>query len=83
MTHVLKTWPEYFRQVRSGVKKFEIRLNDRNFQVGDTLLLEEYLPEECVYTGARVFGRVTCIVSGFGLREGYVVLGISLMRHIR
>lgn len=43
-THHLKTWPEHFQAVKSGDKKAELRVNDRSFQVGDTLILEEYEP---------------------------------------
>lgn len=43
-THYLKTWPEYFKAIKSGEKKAELRLNDRDFKVGDTLILEEYCP---------------------------------------
>lgn len=42
--HELKTWPEYFESVRSGVKRFELRVDDRPFDVGDTLHLREYEP---------------------------------------
>jgi len=42
--HVLKEWPEYFAEVVQGRKHYEIRLNDRGFEVGDLLLLREYRP---------------------------------------
>lgn len=48
MKHDLKTWTEYFQAVKSGDKTFEIRENDRNFKVGDVLLLREFIPcPEC------------------------------------
>ena len=45
MTHELKTWPEFFTETRAGRKKFELRRNDRDFQVGDQLLLKEWNPK--------------------------------------
>ena len=42
MTHHLKIKPEYFQAVIDGKKPFEIRYNDRNFQTGDRVILEEY-----------------------------------------
>jgi hypothetical protein len=41
-THELKIWPEYFAQVRNGRMKFQLRRNDRDFKVGDQLLLKEW-----------------------------------------
>ena len=45
-THYLKTWPAYYDSVASGEKTFEIRQNDRGFQVGDVVVLQRTLPEE-------------------------------------
>lgn len=59
MKHELKTLTQFFPFVKSGAKTFEIRLNDRNFQVGDTLLLREWIPcPECNGTRRiRMFGK--------------------------
>lgn len=40
----LRTWPGYFRSIWRGQKRAEIRKNDRNFQVGDRVLLIEFDP---------------------------------------
>ena len=45
ITHELKIWPEFFKQIRNGRMKFQLRRNDRDFQVGDELLLKEWDPE--------------------------------------
>ncbi|HBD0694848.1 TPA: DUF3850 domain-containing protein, partial [Enterococcus faecalis] len=39
--HTLKIETEFFKAVKERRKTFEIRKNDRNFQVGDILILEE------------------------------------------
>ncbi|MEG0259568.1 MAG: DUF3850 domain-containing protein [Lysinibacillus sp.] len=39
-THDLKILPEYLEAVVSGKKTFEIRKNDRDFQVGDRIFFE-------------------------------------------
>ncbi len=42
MLHHLKTLPEYFQAVIDGRKPFEIRKDDRGFNVGDKVVLEEF-----------------------------------------
>lgn len=42
ITHELKIWPQYFQPVLNGCMKFQLRRNDRNFKVGDELLLKEW-----------------------------------------
>ena len=41
-THELKLDTKYFDDVKSGKKDFEIRKNDRDFEVGDILELKKY-----------------------------------------
>lgn len=78
MVHELKIAPEYFEKVVSKEKLFEIRYNDRNFQVGDTLKLQEY--QKGTYTGRFIYVKVTYILQGFaGLQPNYVVLSIQLL----
>lgn len=54
-----KCWPEYFEKVKSGEKKFEVRLADFHCEVGDTLILEEWDPETQRYTGRILSKRIT------------------------
>ena len=78
--HILKTWPEPFEAVICGIKKFEYRRNDRDYQAGDILHLREYLPAEASYTERRATVRVTYILSvGFGLPDGYVIMSFRLL----
>lgn len=84
--HELKTWSEHFNQVFMGHKTFEVRLNDRDFKVGDTLTLIEGdlwgdYPEGKRWfpTGRKLSRRITHILHGgqFGIREGYCVMSIQ------
>lgn len=49
-----KIWPEYFSLIKSGKKKFEIRLADFKIQEGDILILEEWNPNKKEYTGRKI-----------------------------
>lgn len=76
--HYLKTWTQFFNEVRSGIKQFEVRKNDRDFKIGDTLILEEFDPAKDAYTGAWVPERITYKLDDERfVKEGYVILGIT------
>jgi hypothetical protein len=62
--------------IRTGVKTFEIRKNDRDFQVGDELLLKEYESEK--FTG-NILAAVVTYITDYAQRDGYVVMGIHLV----
>jgi hypothetical protein len=62
-THRLKTWPVEFQQIVDGKKTFEFRRNDRDFRVGDNLLLIEFDPNAGGY-GAHFWTFVSSIVEG-------------------
>ena len=75
-THYLKTWPEFFLATKLRKKAFELRKNDRNFEVGDTLVLQEYTAEDG-YTGAELYREITYILSETPfVPEGYVCLSV-------
>jgi len=88
--HELKTDSEAFKPVLKGKKTFEIRFNDRNFQVGDFLLLKETqfsdaemkLGERLEYTGANCLVKVTHVLLGpiYGLQEGWCILSVKLKK---
>jgi len=72
--HELKIESEYLKAQLAGVKCFEIRKNDRDFQVGDRLHLREWDGTE--YTGRETTVFVT-YMTGYQQKDGYVVLGTS------
>lgn len=87
--HELKTDPGVFQAAWDGLKTFEIRLNDRDFKVGDSLyLLEtEHTGEEMragaplVYTGRTLMKVVSHVLTGYGLAPGWCCLSFeSAMR---
>ena len=79
-THELKTWPEPFQAVIDGRKRYEIRVDDRGFAVGDVLHLREWDPSPQMepvtpwslvmterpraFTGREAFAVVTYITPG-------------------
>jgi hypothetical protein len=78
--HELKTWPKYFAAVRSGQKRFEIRRNDREFAVGDILVLREFDPESDTYTGQAEERQITFLLSEEdygGVIHGFVAIGFG------
>lgn len=78
-THQLKTWPFYFEEVFMGRKSFEVRVNDRNFKVGDYIILKEWNPDTEKYTGRELARVITFILFGgnFGIDKDHVVMSIQ------
>ena len=78
MTQELKTYPKYFQETIEGNKPFEIRKNDRGFQVGDVLILKEW--DNIKYSGREIGAVVRYVLRDFiGLQEGYVALGLQIL----
>lgn len=77
MLHEIKIRPEYFNAVRNSQKTFEVRRNDRNYQVGDELLLQEFDGEN--YTGKTLLREITYILQGghYGVNPEYVAMSIK------
>ena len=77
--HNLKLAPQYFDDVYEGKKTFECRINDRNFEVGDELILYEFNPVTKCFLGRVFCVRVTYILPGgqHGILSGYVVMSVT------
>lgn len=87
--HVLKTDPEVFEQSWKGNKHWEIRVNDRNYQIGDRVVLKEmkytnfemmWSGKPLIYTGRVIIGTITYIMRGpqYGLSALWVIFSLSI-----
>ena len=76
--HELNIQPKCFREVLYKRKNFELRKDDRNYQVRDLITLREY--ENVAYTGREIknlpisFILRDCLE--YGLKDGYCILGL-------
>jgi hypothetical protein len=86
--HVVRSWTMFFRDIITGLRTSDIRLADREYRVGDEMLLQEYDPVEEMYTGREQLVRITyiqgsksnpCAISHLALDDKYVVLSIKLV----
>lgn len=85
--HEYKVWPDYYRAILEGRKKFEWRRDDRDPrpEVGDVLILREWIPDDSApfdagrYTGRSIHAPVTFTLrdGAFGLPEGFVVMSLG------
>jgi len=77
--HELKCWPTFFDAIDKGKKTFEVRKNDRDFQVRDILILQEWDPVEERYSGRLIFVEVVYILEGgqMGIEAGFVCMAIK------
>lgn len=83
MTHHLKTIQPFFEAIFNEEKHAELRLNDRNFQVGDEVALEEYNSETSEYGDRVVRVIITHILSDFeGLTTGWVMFSFDVLEKI-
>ena len=75
--HYLKTLTNFYQDIESGKKNFEVRFNDRDFKVYDMLYLQEFIPPS-TYTGREIRKEVTYVLDNPDYcKEGYVVLGLK------
>lgn len=81
--HEVKTWPEFFQQVWDGIKPFELRYNDRDYQEKDRLILREWCPVRKLYTGRRIIADVLSVISwSMALQPGHVAMGLHVTEKI-
>lgn len=80
MHHELKIWPQYYARVAEGSKTFEVRNNDRGYQMGDTVTLKEFDPNETrkpfQYTGKELTFRIGYVLPIDGDRVVFGLLSL-------
>jgi hypothetical protein len=85
-TFKLKSWTEFFQPIVDGDKLHDLRCTkERDFRVGDTLILEEYNKNTGEYTGRRATAtisfitsnRTPCAYSSSALDRGYAILSLK------
>lgn len=88
--HDLKCDTEFFQPLLDGLKPFDIRQNDREYDVGDLLMLHEHTrcgnchklhpSTSCPdgkYTG-RTCVRTVTYKTAFAQKPGFIVMGLAL-----
>ena len=92
--HLLKLNHKYYDAVANGIKTFEIRENDRDYRVGDTLILRRCDDNgECprhgdFELGMNVYDEITTYISYIlthedfleGVPDGYIAMSIKVMK---
>lgn len=77
--HNLKILNDFADEVVMGEKTFEIRKNDRGYQKGDYIKFQAIdksgTPNQH-YINDKLY-LITFVMNGWGIKNGYVVLGIK------
>lgn len=82
MEHSIKIKQCYLIHILERKKHFEVRENDRDYQVGDLIRFLPIMDEN--YNAHEVMSPIPCfevvyIYTGLGMVDGFVVLGIDRM----
>ena len=81
LIHQLKTENPSFQMIWEKKKLFEIRENDRNFQPGDGLLLQEYNPLTKQYLKRDILCRIRYVLSNSKYigKKDVVVMSLDIL----
>ena len=84
--HYLKIVSDYFDDVKLGYKKAELRKNDRDFRVGDFMVLQEISNDSVrhfvKYTGRTAVCKITHVLTDTqfgGLQDGFCIISFLLI----
>ena len=78
MEHELKIFPQYLQEVWDESKTFELRKDDKDSKIGDTLRLLEF--DRGTYTGRECNRTILYILKDadqYGLKESFVILAMK------
>jgi len=84
-THKIKSWSHFFDDIKSGIKKHDLRKNDRGYNVGDICILQRYDNIKGIYTGEELpveisyitDNRTPCAYSSAVLPHEYCILSLD------
>lgn len=86
--HRVKSWSYLFQAIKSGAKRHDLRdMRDREYKVGDILILEEFNQTTGHYTGNSIKCRITyitdrnvcCAFSSAVLDRNFGILSLELV----
>ena len=79
-----KSWPKVFEAVRTGKKKFEVRLADFAVKKGDILVLAEWDPKTKKFTGREIRKKVDFVytfrLDAFGQKKAIEKKGLHIIQ---
>ena len=75
--HELKILPNSFEDVKNYITNFVVTENDKDFNVGDRILLREWDGE---YKKRELYREIICILNDniHGVEKGYCILGLKI-----
>lgn len=90
-THYVKSWAHFFDAIEAGKKLHDLRKLDRDYKVGDFLVLQRYDNINGEYTGeeAKVeityitSNKVPCAFSSSALDRDYGIFSLKLLNVVQ
>lgn len=88
MIHEIKLSEEFCKSVENGDKTFEVRLNDRNYCVGDFV---KFIPwnqidnkkSDLFQNLEKIDYKITYVLRGWGIKDEWVVFSFEPLTNIR
>jgi len=81
--HYLKIRKIFYEHLCDGSKRFEIRKNDRNFQIGDKISFRVVNEDGSITEKNDLWAIIYILESDQfpdGIKDGYVVMSIEMIR---